>query len=156
MRSVRLFFLAVFTMFMITSCSEVCNDNILDKTPIEPPEDTVPASVPGDIIQDVHFAFDSAALSPVAKSTLQEAATWLKANANRVVVIEGHCDERGTVEYNLVLGEKRARSVYEYLRGLGIPARQMSTISYGEEFPLDPAHNESAWAKNRRAHFAVK
>ncbi len=139
--------------FLVTSCSDICNDASLERSN---DEEVIPVAVPGYVIKDVYFAFDSSTLTPVAKSTLQEAANWLKANSSRVVVVEGHCDERGTVEYNLVLGEKRARAAYDYLVGLGVSANQMSTISYGEEFPLDPAHNESAWAKNRRVHFAIK
>jgi peptidoglycan-associated lipoprotein len=71
------------------------------------------------------------------------------------IQIEGHCDERGTNEYNLALGERRANSAKKYLISLGMPADQISTISYGEEKPLDPGHNEEAWAKNRRGHFIV-
>ena len=152
MQSARLFLLAVLTMFMVTSCSGICSDGLGSSSG----EDAVPGAVPGDILKDVNFPFDSASLTSAAKSSLKTSAEWLKANPSKKVVIEGHCDERGTVEYNLVLGDKRARSVYDYLRGLGISASQMSTISYGKEFPLDPAHNEAAWAKNRRAHFAIK
>ncbi len=71
------------------------------------------------------------------------------------IQIEGHCDERGTAEYNLALGERRANSAKKYLVSLGIPADRLSTISYGKEMPLDPGHNEEAWAKNRRAHFII-
>jgi peptidoglycan-associated lipoprotein len=82
-------------------------------------------------------------------------AEWLKANSGSKVQIEGHCDERGTNEYNMVLGANRARAAMEHLRTLGVDASRMSTVSYGEELPLDPAHNEAAWAKNRRDHFKV-
>ena len=156
MQSARLFFLAVFTMFMVTSCSGICNDNLSGSSMAAPSEDTVPMAAVGNVLKDIQFPFDSSTLTPAAKASLKTSAEWLNANPRRTVIIEGHCDERGTVEYNLVLGEKRARAVYDYLRGLGVDAKRMSTISYGKEFPLDPASNEAAWAKNRRAHLAVK
>jgi len=79
----------------------------------------------------------------------------LSKNPNLKIQIEGHCDERGTAEYNLALGQRRANSAMKYLISLGIPAGRLSTISYGEEKPLDPAHNDEAWAKNRRGHFVI-
>ena len=79
----------------------------------------------------------------------------LKRNPSWVVTIEGHCDERGTAEYNLALGERRANAARAYLVSLGIPADRLRTISYGKEFPFDPGHDEAAWARNRRAHFVV-
>ena len=106
-------------------------------------------------LKDINFAFDSYALSTVAKSTLTSNVEWLKANPNAKVQVEGHCDERGTNEYNMVLGANRARSALEYLRAAGVTASRISTVSYGEELPLDPAHTEGAWAKNRRDHFKV-
>jgi peptidoglycan-associated lipoprotein len=105
--------------------------------------------------QDVHFAFDSFLLDDEAKTVLEKKASWLKSNPSAAVKIEGHCDERGTTAYNLALGERRANAAKQYLTALGVPASRLSTISYGEESPLDPGHNESAWARNRRAHFAV-
>lgn len=105
--------------------------------------------------QDIHFDFDSAELSPMSRVLLKDKAEWLQANSRATVIIEGHCDERGTTEYNLALGERRAISVQKFLVNLGVPASRMTTVSYGEERPLDSAHNESAWAKNRRAHFAI-
>lgn len=105
-------------------------------------------------LKDVHYAFDSYALDATAKSVLQGNADWLKANSGSTQ-IEGHCDERGTNEYNMVLGMNRANASMKYLRSLGIEAERMSTVSYGEELPLDPGHNEEAWAKNRRAHFKL-
>ena len=105
--------------------------------------------------QDVYFAYDSFLLSDEAKSVLDQKAAWLQEHAAVNVQIEGHCDERGTSVYNLALGERRANAAEQYLRLLGIPGQRMSTISYGEERPLDPGHNEAAWASNRRAHFVV-
>ena len=83
-------------------------------------------------------------------------ADYLKAHPNAQMLIEGHCDERGTAEYNMALGERRATAVMTYLVSLGVPKGTLSTVSFGKERPLDPGHNEEAWAKNRRAHFVLK
>jgi len=105
-------------------------------------------------LQMVHFDFDSAVLTDVARRILDKNIAWLKAHPNVRVQIEGHCDERGTEEYNLHLGERRAESVKRYLVQNGIDPSRLFTISYGEERPIDPRHNESAWAKNRRVQFS--
>ena len=107
------------------------------------------------LLKDIHFDFDRYNLRPGDASILKENAALLKKYANVKIQIEGHCDERGTVEYNLALGERRANSAKNYLVSLGISQARISTISYGKEKPLDPAHNEAAWAKNRRAHTVV-
>jgi peptidoglycan-associated lipoprotein len=106
-------------------------------------------------LKDVHFAFDSYKLDGASKATIASNAEWLKAHEGTSVQVEGHCDERGTNEYNMVLGANRARAAADSLRSHGIAASAVSTVSYGEELPVDPAHNEAAWAKNRRAHFKV-
>lgn len=118
-------------------------------------DENIGMAAEGDIIKDVNFAFDSYALDATAKTILGDGADWLKANGTKNVQIEGHCDERGTNEYNMALGAKRAQASFNYLRSLGIDASRMSTISYGEELPLDPRHNEEAFAKNRRDHFKI-
>ncbi len=105
---------------------------------------------------DIYFSFDSAALSPQAQNILRQKGEWLRQYSNSIVVIEGHCDERGTNEYNLALGDRRAQSAKNFLMNLGIPASRLITISYGEERPLNPGHTEMAWAQNRRAHFVVQ
>ena len=105
--------------------------------------------------EDIYFAFDSSLLDPDAERILGEKAAWLQDNANAGVQIEGHCDERGTSDYNLALGERRANAVRQYLTVLGIDSGRLSTISYGEEQPLDPGHDEAAWSRNRRAHFVI-
>jgi peptidoglycan-associated lipoprotein len=105
--------------------------------------------------RDIYFDFDKFNLTPDARKILAEKASFLNANPEIKLKVEGHCDERGTREYNLALGERRAKSAQDYLIFLGINPNRISTISYGEERPLDPAHNEEAWAKNRRAHFDV-
>ncbi|UCD17410.1 MAG: peptidoglycan-associated lipoprotein Pal [Candidatus Zixiibacteriota bacterium] len=103
----------------------------------------------------VYFDFDKYNLVDSAKAALDNNARVLKENPNVVIMIEGHCDERGTIEYNLSLGEKRASSAMQYLVDLGINAARLKTISYGKEKPAMPGHNEAAWAKNRRAEFKV-
>ena len=104
----------------------------------------------------IHFAFDSYELSPESRSVLGMKANIMRRYGDVSVVIEGHCDERGTEEYNLALGERRARAAYEHLVILGVDPERMSIVSFGEERPVDPAHNETAWAKNRRSEFVVQ
>lgn len=104
-------------------------------------------------LKDLHFAFDSYELDEGARQILRDNAEWLKDNPSVRVEIEGHCDERGTVEYNLALGAKRARAAKDYLSTLGVSQDRMSTISYGEELPLCSEHTEACWADNRRCHF---
>jgi peptidoglycan-associated lipoprotein len=106
--------------------------------------------------EDVLFDFDQSVLTPAARSILERKAAWLRNNPGKAVTIEGHCDERGTADYNIALGERRANSARDFLVDLGISGSRLRTVSYGEEQPLDPRHNESAWAKNRRAHFVVR
>ncbi len=122
--------------------------------PKEQPE-PVEAGRAEKALKDAYFAFDSYELSPEAMKTLQEDADWIKANKGSVITIEGHCDERGTVEYNLALGERRAEAAKNYMVSLGVKADRLKTISYGKSLPVDPGHTEEAWAKNRRAHFVV-
>lgn len=105
---------------------------------------------------DIHFEFDSSTLTPEAQLTLKKKAEWLQNNPEAMSTIEGHCDERGTSEYNLALGDRRATSAKNFLVDLGISASRLTTISYGEERPIDPGQNEDAWAKNRRCHFTIK
>ena len=107
------------------------------------------------LLKDIHFDFDKYDIRPVDEAVLKENAGFLKNNPNIKVQIEGHCDERGTAEYNLALGERRANNTKKYLVFLGIPSDRISTISYGKERPLDKGHHEEAWARNRRAHIVV-
>jgi len=106
-------------------------------------------------IPDIHFDFDKYNLKPVAQTTLKNGAPAYLKYKEYKLVIEGHCDERGTAEYNLALGQKRADEAAKYLVDLGIEKDRIKTISYGKEMPLDKGHDEAAWAKNRRAHFVV-
>jgi peptidoglycan-associated lipoprotein len=106
--------------------------------------------------EDILFEFDSASLSGEAQEILRAKAAWLRENPRARVVIEGHCDERGTNEYNLALGDRRAFSSKSFLVDLGITDSRLTTISYGEERPVDSDSTEDAWTKNRRAHFVIK
>jgi peptidoglycan-associated lipoprotein len=134
-----------------------------ETTPI-PPEPTISNDLlTGDLdvinknspFQPVFYLLDSFEVDPVGQQALNVNAGILKKYPTWVITIEGHCDERGTAEYNLALGEKRALAAKTYLVSLGVPADRLRTVSYGKEFPFDPGHDESAWSKNRRAHFVV-
>jgi peptidoglycan-associated lipoprotein len=106
--------------------------------------------------EDIFYGYDSSSLTTEAQDVLRKKAAFLKANPNVKVTIEGHCDERGTNEYNLALGEARAKSAKAFMVDLGISAARMATISYGEERPLVQGRTEEAFAKNRRAHFVIE
>ena len=133
------------------------------ETPIPPEPVTSDPLVATDIdqinknspFQPVFYAFDSAEVDAEAQKVLNANAEILRKYPSWVITIEGHSDERGTAEYNLALGERRAAAARTYLVSLGIPADRLKTVSYGKEFPFDPGHDEAAWAKNRRAHFVV-
>ena len=110
-------------------------------------------------LKDIHFDFDKSDIRSPDQAILDQNVAWLKTNANAKVLIEGHCDERGTSEYNLALGERRASATREYLTSAGVPAGQITTVTYGKERPQCAEHTERAeacWAQNRRAHFLVK
>ncbi len=113
------------------------------------------AAESGMEFSDVHFDFDKYNLKSGERVSLDKIADWLKKNENYKVRIEGNCDERGTAEYNLALGNRRANAAMNYLVDLGIGKKRIKTVSYGKEKPLDPGHDEAAWAKNRRDHFVV-
>ena len=106
-------------------------------------------------LSDVYFGFDRSDLSSRAIQILEGNYRWLKKNRDKKIVVEGHCDERGTIEYNLALGQRRAATVKKYVYALGIDSERIYTISYGEEKPVDSEHNEDAWKKNRRAHIII-
>ena len=129
-----------------------------------PPEPIAEDSIGGRSLDDLNrdsplkpafFGLDSSELDNAAQAIVQSNAATLKKYPSWVITIEGHCDERGTAEYNLALGERRAVTVKTYLVSLGIPADRVRTVSYGKEFPFDPGHEESGWSKNRRAHFVI-
>jgi len=146
----------------------------LPRPPAPPEPAREPVSVPPDPVRDdaissasldelnknsplkpVYFELDSSDLSAANQKTLDEDAALIKRYSSWTVTIEGHCDERGSAEYNLALGERRAMAARTYLISLGIAATRLRTVSYGKEFPFDPGHDESAFAKNRRAHFVI-
>jgi peptidoglycan-associated lipoprotein len=106
-------------------------------------------------IQDAFYDFDASTLSGQAQAALTASATWLKAHPDYNLLLEGHCDERGTEQYNLALGDRRANSARDFLATLGVDGTRMRTVSYGEERPFDQGHDDSAWAKNRRAHLVL-
>ena len=108
------------------------------------------------IFQDIRFDYDDFSLRPEAKDILKGIAEWLLKNTSSQILIEGHCDERGTNEYNLALGERRANSAKKYIVQLGVAPKRISNISYGEEKPLDSTQDEEAWSKNRRDHFLIR
>ena len=130
-------------------------------SPPEPvPNDSISSASLDDLnrsspLKPVFFDYDSAELAAPAQAALNENASALKRYPTWTVTIEGHCDERGTAEYNLALGERRAVAARTYLVSLGIPADRLRTVSYGKEFPFDPGHDEAAYGKNRRAHFVI-
>jgi peptidoglycan-associated lipoprotein len=135
-----------------------------DVTPVTPteklPEDTIGGKSLDDLNRDsplkpVFFGLDSSELDADGRAIAQANAELLKKYSSWAITIEGHCDERGTAEYNLALGERRAVAVKTYLVSLGIAPDRVRTVSYGKEFPFDPAHTESAWSKNRRGHFVI-
>lgn len=109
----------------------------------------------GPILGDIFFDFDSAALSVNAQDQLKQNAAWMQRNPQPAVIIEGHCDERGTDEYNIALGERRAITAKQYLVSLGFSEQRLSAVSFGEEKPFDQGHGEDAWYNNRRGHFRV-
>jgi peptidoglycan-associated lipoprotein len=130
--------------------------------PTQPVETRPEAGEPIDelnrkkVLKTVYFDFDRYDLDDQDREILRQNAQWLNGNTGYRVAIEGHCDERGTIEYNLTLGERRARSVREYLTSLGVSGGRMRIISYGEERPANPGHGEAAWAENRRAEFVIE
>jgi len=130
------------------------------ETPVQPaspltPGPIPPGALPPSPLKDVFFDFDKSNLRDDQKAALNENVGWLKANSRAKLTLEGHCDERGTAEYNLGLGERRAKAVKDYLVAAGIPADRVATISYGKERPFVLGHDESAWKWNRRGHFVI-
>ena len=126
---------------------------VVQPTPPAAAPAAAPAAVVAVLMNDIFFDFDNIRFQAGDADMLKKDLNWFKANPGKKVKIEGHCDERGTVEYNLVLGQKRADTTKNFLVNLGVDEKLLETVSYGKERPFDPAHNEAAWAKNRRAHF---
>jgi peptidoglycan-associated lipoprotein len=131
--------------------------------PPPPPAEAPPPPAPAPAaaaeamkFENIRFDFDKSFVREDAKPILQAVAAYLKKEKGAKILIEGHCDERGTSEYNMALGDRRAHSAKKYLEALGVGGNRLSTVSYGKERPLDPGHNEEAWAKNRRAVFVLQ
>ncbi len=118
-------------------------------------EGTIPKAAEGGLFKDIQFEFNSSSVSPEDLPDLENHAKTLRSDPSLRVDLEGHCDRRGTTEYNMVLGQKRAKAVASLLTKYGASSSQMGIVSYGEEIPLDPSDSEEAYAKNRRVHFAV-
>jgi len=108
------------------------------------------------LTDNIHFAYDSAVLTPIGQNVLNQKAEWLRKNPSGNIIIGGHCDERGTIEYNVALGERRAEAAKSYLSNLGVNFSRMEAISYGEEMPITEGSDEEAWAQNRRAQFNIQ
>ncbi len=150
---------AVFSVIAALTMSSCTSDETAKETvspttagEVPPPDDSAAVDFKS---MTVFFGFDDYTLNAEAQGTLNTLSEKLKAKAGLVVQIEGHCDERGSIEYNLALGDRRAQSVKNYLTQLGVDASRLTTISYGEERPAADGHSEDAWAKNRRAEFNV-
>ncbi|NHQ60615.1 peptidoglycan-associated lipoprotein Pal [Chlorobium sp. BLA1] len=142
------------SMLFLGACC--CEKDVVVAPEPPPPPPVAPPVVQGPVLGDVFYDFDKSLVRADAVEQLKTNASWLQANGTRSVVIEGHCDERGTNEYNLALGERRAVSARDNLVNLGIPANRMKTVSYGEERPFAVGHDEESWAQNRRAHFVAE
>jgi peptidoglycan-associated lipoprotein len=175
--------LFTFGMTIFTGCAEkksvVTKDTIQETSPAQTTETSKPSDAtdlktinPNDTkkeqsvrvetiataessVRDINFDFDSSMIRPDARDILQVNADFLLKNRPSAIVVEGHCDENGTDEYNMALGQRRAQETKKYIVNLGIKESIITTISYGEERPLDPGNTEDAWAKNRRAHFLI-
>jgi peptidoglycan-associated lipoprotein len=166
---VGMFIVAVFTLIIFSGCAEqkavvtegtaqeqAAPAQLAATTQVQSANVEPTATAEAEIaVKDIFFDFDKSNISPDAREILNGDADFLLKNSNSKIVIEGHCDERGTAEYNMALGQKRAQEVKKYLVNLGIKEPRITTISYGKERPFDPGHNEEAWAKNRRAHFLL-
>ena len=168
MQKKKWIFLALLLVIPGLMFSVSCQKKLVDASPepvvkaeepkAEPKKEEAPAvsKLPGVIMQeDIYFDFDKATLSPASQDNLLRKAEWLRENPDVTVTIEGHCDARGTNEYNLALGDRRAESAKSFLVDLGIAASRITTISYGEERPVCTQQNEECWAKNRRDNFVV-
>ena len=148
----------IFVMLLVclTLATTSCSRSKGKTSPGDLDDGNIPRAQAGSELSDVNFAFDSSTLSSQAQEILKTNAAWLQNNSASPVTVEGHCDERGTAEYNLALGQRRADSVKQFLKTLGVEDKKISTVSYGEELPLETGHTEGAWSKNRRGHFSIK
>lgn len=172
MKTLKLLSLLALSVLLTTGCAnlktdtagEVCDTTVTAPTPVVPTYNDEPVIAPvaapvaasvvaAPVLQNVLFGFDQHILTEQARTILDENTRYLQVNSGATVTISGHCDERGSDEYNLALGERRAFAARDYLVSMGISPQRINTISYGEEKPFDMASSEEAWAKNRRAEF---
>lgn len=151
MKSIRFLLRTIFLPVLLFLGACCCEKDVVVAPEAPPPP---PAVVPG--MGDVFFEFDKSDLQMDAVDQLKVNANWLMANPDKAIVIEGHCDERGTNEYNMALGDRRASSAKDYLVNLGVDPARIKTVSFGEERPFALGSNEEAWSQNRRAHFVVE
>ena len=163
-------FSLILAMFVVAGCSSTATQPAPEQAPVEEQEvqPAPPAPEPEPVMSDfdssgnpvdangrpisrtVYFDYDKSMIKPADLAALELHAQILRRNSDRSIVIEGHCDERGTREYNLALGERRADAIRSFLMSAGVSGRQIESVSYGEEQPADPGHTESAWSRNRR------
>jgi peptidoglycan-associated lipoprotein len=160
----KFIFLLILPLFLGLVFSGCCCPK---KKAVEPPAETVaappevneevppPAPEPAVSLDPIYFDFDKSAITSDAKAILDKNAEWISKNPTAKIRVEGNCDERGTNEYNMALGERRANTAKQYLLNLGVSADRLTMVSYGEEKPMDPGHDEAAWTKNRRDDFKV-
>ncbi|MBN1474580.1 MAG: peptidoglycan-associated lipoprotein Pal [Syntrophaceae bacterium] len=150
---------AVFSLALFSGCAEkkavVAEGTAQEQSSAAQDAAKLSAAAAQEALKDINFDFDRSNIGPEARGIMKANADILLKNSDFNIIVEGHCDERGTSEYNMALGERRAQEAKKYLINLGVDGARMKTISYGEERPLDSGSNEEAWAKNRRAHFRV-
>ncbi len=172
-RHLRFSFIAVFALCLAVALASCSKKDVKPDEPGFSPSDGAAADGMGDAaaatpalsagdasaaapeLETIYYAFDSFSLSNEARNALKTNAQWLTENPTATIQVEGHCDERGTTEYNLALGERRSNAAKDYLQKLGVDASRISVISYGEERPQEMGSEEGAWAKNRRASFVI-
>ncbi len=152
-------FVTVFGLALFSGCAEkkavVAEGTAQQQPSAVQDEATLSATAAQEALKDISFDYDKSNIGPDARVIMKANADILLKNTNFNIIVEGHCDERGTSEYNMALGERRAQEAKKYLINLGVDGARMKTISYGEERPLDSGSNEEAWSKNRRAHFRI-
>jgi peptidoglycan-associated lipoprotein len=152
-------FVALFSLVLFSGCAEkkaiVAEGTAQEQPSAAQDAATLSAAAAQEALKDINFDYDKSNIGTEARVIMKANADILLKNRNFNIIVEGHCDERGTSEYNMALGERRAQESKKYLINLGVDGARMKTISYGEERPLDSRSNEEAWAKNRRAHFLI-
>ena len=151
--------IAIAALAVMQGCSHTKKETAAPETAaqqvVTPEAEDTDVMAEGKILNTIYFNFDKADLQPSSIEVLKKIGAWLSKNPEKKIRIEGHCDERGTDEYNIALGERRALAAKNYLSTMGVSMQNVTTLSFGEEKPAETGHNESAWAKNRRAEFKI-